>query len=129
MNFSFTNDSMVNTVSNNNKPKSPTYGGGLSRMGSNDLNTSPSAGKQLATSTSGGGGGAVFEGAGAAAFDSWLGVLASYRPAMEERGITSVTRLLRIPPGPEWEAFLDEVGISRAGHRVLLTTKINSQRK
>jgi hypothetical protein len=72
---------------------------------------------------------AAAAGGEAAAFDAWLGVLSVYRAAMEEHGITSANRLLRIPPGPSWEAFLDECGITRAGHRVLLTTKAAAARK
>lgn len=77
----------------------------------------------------GGGGGGGDQSGGGAAFDSWLGVLAVYRSAMEKLGITTPKLLMRIPQGQEWESFLDACGITRAGHRVLLTTKVNASRK
>jgi hypothetical protein len=76
-----------------------------------------------------GGAGSSASVGGGAALEQWLGVLASYRPAMEQLGVTAPKHLMRIPPGPEWESFLDACGINRAGHRVLLTTKVNSSRK
>ena len=61
-------------------------------------------------------------------FDAWLGILTQYKPGLLEQGLDSIGKLSRLSSS-ELDSAMDAAGISRAGHRVLLTSKINVARQ
>jgi hypothetical protein len=56
-------------------------------------------------------------------FAAWLGVLSMYQPKFAQHGVDSVTKLLRLTD-KEVENLLDNVDMSKHGHRVLLQSKM-----
>jgi hypothetical protein len=82
--------------------------------------------QQLPDSTSGSPFGA--DSGGPMSFDSWLGILTQYKQGLVEQGLDSIGKISRLSSA-ELDSAMDAAGISRAGHRVLLTSKINVARQ